>query len=29
MLNREKGKYAFATQCIGGGQVIATIMESI
>ena len=29
LLKREKGKYALATQCIGGGQGIATILESI
>ncbi len=27
MLKREKKKYALATQCIGGGQGIATILE--
>ncbi|WP_018699339.1 thiolase family protein [Amorphus coralli] len=27
LLNREGGRYALATQCIGGGQGIATIME--
>ena len=29
LLAREKGKYALATQCIGGGQGIATILEAI
>lgn len=29
LLAREKKKYALATQCIGGGQGIATILESI
>jgi acetyl-CoA acyltransferase len=29
LLVREKGKYALATQCIGGGQGIATILEAI
>jgi acetyl-CoA acyltransferase len=29
LLKREKGKYALATQCIGGGQGIATILESV
>jgi acetyl-CoA acyltransferase len=28
LLNREKKKYALATQCIGGGQGIATILEA-
>lgn len=28
LLKREKKKYALATQCIGGGQGIATILES-
>lgn len=28
LLKREGGKYALATQCIGGGQGIATILES-
>ena len=28
LLKREKGKYALATQCIGGGQGIATILEA-
>ncbi len=27
LLKREKGKYALATQCIGGGQGIATVLE--
>ena len=27
LLQREKKKYALATQCIGGGQGIATILE--
>jgi acetyl-CoA acyltransferase len=29
LLRREKGRYALATQCIGGGQGIATILESV
>ena len=29
LLVREKGRYALATQCIGGGQGIATILERI
>jgi len=29
LLSRENKKYALATQCIGGGQGIATILESI
>ena len=29
LLNREHKKYALATQCIGGGQGIATILEAI
>lgn len=29
VLKREGGKYALATQCIGGGQGIATILEAI
>jgi acetyl-CoA acyltransferase len=29
LLKREKGKYALATQCIGGGQGIATILEAV
>ncbi len=29
LLKREKGKYALATQCIGGGQGIATILEAL
>lgn len=29
LLNREKKKYALATQCIGGGQGIATILEAV
>jgi len=27
LLGREKGRYALATQCIGGGQGIATVLE--
>ena len=27
LLGREGGRYALATQCIGGGQGIATILE--
>ena len=29
LLKREKGNYALATMCIGGGQGIATILEAI
>ncbi|WP_120496857.1 thiolase family protein [Kiloniella sp. EL199] len=29
LLRREKGKFALATQCIGGGQGIATVLEAI
>ena len=29
LLKREGGKYALATQCIGGGQGIATVMEAV
>ncbi|MCW2285669.1 acetyl-CoA acyltransferase [Rhodoblastus acidophilus] len=29
LLKRENGKYALATQCIGGGQGIATILEAV
>lgn len=29
LLKREGGRYALATQCIGGGQGIATLLESI
>jgi acetyl-CoA acyltransferase len=29
LMQREKGRYALATQCIGGGQGIATIMEAL
>lgn len=29
LLNREGGKYALATMCIGGGQGIATVLEKI
>ncbi len=29
LLKRQGGKYALATQCIGGGQGIATIVESV
>jgi len=29
LLKREKGKYALATQCIGGGQGIATVLEGM
>lgn len=29
LLQREGGRYALATQCIGGGQGIATILEAI
>ena len=29
VLRREGGRYALATQCIGGGQGIATVLEAI
>jgi acetyl-CoA acyltransferase len=29
LLRRENGKFALATQCIGGGQGIATILEAV
>ncbi len=29
MLKREGTRYALATQCIGGGQGIATILEAV
>jgi len=29
LLARVGGKYALATQCIGGGQGIATILERV
>ena len=29
LLGREGGRYALATQCIGGGQGIATILEAV
>jgi acetyl-CoA acetyltransferase len=29
LLARDGGKYAIATQCIGGGQGIATVLERI
>jgi acetyl-CoA acyltransferase len=29
LLAREKGRYALATQCIGGGQGIATVLEAL
>jgi acetyl-CoA acyltransferase len=29
LLERERGRYALATQCIGGGQGIATVLERI
>ena len=29
ILKRQSGRYALATQCIGGGQGIATVLESI
>ena len=28
LLKRDGGKYALATQCIGGGQGIATLLEA-
>jgi acetyl-CoA acyltransferase len=29
LLKRERKRYALATQCIGGGQGIATILEAM
>jgi len=29
LLQRAQGRYALATQCIGGGQGIATILERV
>ncbi|MEM7170059.1 MAG: thiolase family protein [Pseudomonadota bacterium] len=29
VLSREKGRYGLATQCIGGGQGIATVLEAV
>ena len=29
LLRREGGRFALATQCIGGGQGIATVLEAI
>jgi len=29
LLARNKGRYALSTQCIGGGQGIATVMEAL
>jgi acetyl-CoA acyltransferase len=29
LLVREQGRYALATQCIGGGQGIATVLERV
>ncbi|MEE8563552.1 MAG: acetyl-CoA C-acyltransferase, partial [Alphaproteobacteria bacterium] len=29
LLGREGGTYALATQCIGGGQGIATVLEAV
>jgi acetyl-CoA acyltransferase len=29
LLQRERKRYALATQCIGGGQGIATILEAV
>ena len=29
LLQREAGRYGLATQCIGGGQGIATVLERI
>jgi acetyl-CoA acyltransferase len=29
LLQRERGRYALATQCIGGGQGIATVLEAV
>ena len=29
LLRRQNGRYALATQCIGGGQGIATVLEAV
>jgi len=29
LLARTRGRYALATQCIGGGQGIATVLEAL
>ncbi len=29
LLKRDGGRYALATQCIGGGQGIATVLEAV
>jgi acetyl-CoA acyltransferase len=29
LLSRRQGRYALATQCIGGGQGIATVLERL
>ena len=29
LLHRTGGRYALATQCIGGGQGIATVLEAV
>ena len=29
LLRRQGGKFALATQCIGGGQGIATVLEAV
>jgi len=29
LLQRQGGRYALATQCIGGGQGIATVLEAV
>ena len=29
ILKRDGGRYALATQCIGGGQGIATVLEAV
>ena len=29
ILQREGGRYALATQCVGGGQGIATVLEAL
>ena len=29
LLTREQGRFALATQCIGGGQGIATVLEAV
>ncbi|TPQ50856.1 acetyl-CoA C-acyltransferase, partial [Prosthecomicrobium hirschii] len=29
LMKREGGRYALATQCVGGGQGIATVLEAL